>query len=95
MRRDGRGRGCSRNQELAHPSVRAGQRLRARAEKYKDRFATLRVGTGESPATLPFYEKRGFVRVGRIPRFFADNYEKPIVDGGVLLVDMIVLERKL
>ena len=45
--------------------------------------------------TLPFYEKRGFVRVGRIPRFFADNYEKPIVDGGVLLVDMIVLERKL
>lgn len=65
------------------------------AEKYKDRFSTLRVGTGESPATLPFYEKRGFVRVGRIPRFFADNYEKPIVDGGVLLVDMIVLERKL
>lgn len=58
-------------------------------------LATLRVGTGESPATLPFYEKRGFVRVGRIPRFFADNYEKPIVDGGVLLVDMIVLERKL
>ena len=39
--------------------------------------------------------KRGFVRVDRIPRFFADNYEKPIVDGGVLLVDMIVLERKL
>lgn len=65
------------------------------AEKYKDRFSTLRVGTGESPATLPFYEKRGFARVGRIPRFFADNYEKPIVDGGVLLVDMIVLERKL
>ena len=65
------------------------------AEKYKDRFSTLRVVTGESPATLPFYEKRGFVRVGRIPRFFADNYEKPIVDGGVLLVDMIVLERKL
>ena len=65
------------------------------AQKYGDRFSVLRVGTGESPATLPFYEKRGFVRVGRFPRFFSDNYERPIVDGGVLLVDMIVLERKL
>ena len=65
------------------------------AQKYKDRFSVLRVGTGESPATLPFYEKLGFVRVGRIPRFFADNYEKPIVDAGVLLVDMVILERPL
>ncbi len=65
------------------------------AQKYKGSQCALRVGTGESPATLPFYEKLGFVRVGRIPRFFADNYEKPIVDAGVLLVDMVILERPL
>ncbi len=65
------------------------------AQKYKGSHCALRVGTGESPATLPFYEKLGFVRVGRIPRFFADNYEKPIVDAGVLLVDMVILERPL
>lgn len=65
------------------------------AEKYKDRFSTLRVGTGESPATLPFYEKRGFVRVGRIKNFFIDHYPHPIVEAGVRLVDMIVLERRL
>lgn len=65
------------------------------AQKYKGNHCALRVGTGESPATLPFYEKLGFVRVGRIPRFFADNYEKPIVDAGVLLVDMVILERPL
>lgn len=65
------------------------------AEKYKDRFSTLRVGTGESPATLPFYERLGFVRTGRIKNFFIDHYPHPIVEAGVRLVDMIVLERRL
>lgn len=64
-------------------------------EKYKNRFSVLRVGTGESPATLPFYEKCGFVRVYRIKNFFTANYDHPIVDAGVRLTDMIVLERRL
>ena len=64
-------------------------------EKYKNRFSALRVGTGESPATLPFYEKCGFVRVYRIKNFFTANYDHPIVDAGVRLTDMIVLERQL
>ena len=65
------------------------------AERFRERFDVLQVGTGDSPATIPFYEKCGFVRWGVRERFFADNYEKPIWDGGVLLVDMIVLRRAL
>ena len=65
------------------------------AERFRKRFDVLQVGTGDSPATIPFYEKCGFVRWGMRERFFADNYEKPIWDGGVLLVDMIVLRRAL
>lgn len=62
---------------------------------YRGRFTVLRVGTGESPATLPFYERLGFVRTRRIKNFFIDHYPHPIVEAGVRLVDMIVLERRL
>lgn len=65
------------------------------AEKYRDQFSVLRVGTGDSPATVPFYEKLGFVRVGCIKNFFKDNYNHPIIENGVQLVDMIILQRRL
>lgn len=51
------------------------------------------VGTGESPLTLPFYEKCGFKIYDRIENFFLDNYEKPIYEEGILLKDMIYLEK--
>ncbi len=65
------------------------------ARTYAQRFNVLRVGTGESPATLPFYEKCGFTIAGRIKNFFTDNYDHPIVEGGVLLCDMVILERRM
>ena len=65
------------------------------ARTYEKRFSVLRVGTGESPLTLPFYEKCGFKAAGRISNFFADHYDHPIVEGGVLLVDMVILERSM
>ena len=65
------------------------------AQTYGRRFAVLRVGTGESPLTLPFYEKSGFEIVGRIKDFFTDHYDHPIVEGGVLLCDMVILERSI
>lgn len=55
---------------------------------------TLIVGTGESPATLGFYEKCGFIYSHRIKDFFTDNYDHPIVDGGVLLRDMVYLKKE-
>lgn len=62
---------------------------------YKDNFKTMLAGTGESPLTIPFYEKCGFVRSHRIKNFFVDNYDKPIFEGGKQLVDMIYFSKNL
>ncbi len=64
-------------------------------QKYKDKFKTLRVGTGDSPLTLPFYKKCGFAVTGKIKNFFVDNYDKIIIEDSHRLVDMIVLEKNL
>ena len=53
------------------------------------------VGTGETPSTLSFYAQCGFRPAGRIPDFFTRNYDHPIVEEGVLLRDMILLEQPL
>ena len=63
--------------------------------EYKGRFKILQVGTGDSPATVPFYQKLGFVRSHIIKNFFTDNYSRPIYDGGVLLKDMVYLRKRL
>ena len=63
--------------------------------EYTGRYAVLQVGTGDSPATIPFYEKCGFVRSHIVPNFFTDNYNQPIYECGVKLVDMIYLRRKI
>lgn len=62
---------------------------------YAGQFDTLRVGTGDSPLTLPFYERCGFVRTGVIPDFFTRHYDHPIVEGGVLLRDMVMLSMEI
>ena len=38
--------------------------------KYAGSYSILQVGTGDSPLTIPFYEKCGFVRSHIVPRFF-------------------------
>jgi len=63
--------------------------------QYRGRYDILQVGTGDSPSTILFYEKCGFVRSHVVKNFFTDNYTKPIYDGGVKLVDMIYLRRAL
>lgn len=62
-------------------------------EHYKGRCKTMLVGTGDSPLTLPFYRKCGFTEHHRVKNFFTDNYDHPIVEAGVLLVDMVYLSR--
>lgn len=64
-------------------------------QTYSGQYAVLQVGTGDSPMTIPFYEKCGFVRSHTLPNFFTDNYDHPIYECGVQLVDMIYLQRKL
>ena len=63
------------------------------ANKYEKEYSILQVGTGDSPLTIPFYEKCGFVRSHSIPNFFTDNYNHPIYEGGVQLIDMVYLQR--
>lgn len=65
------------------------------AEKYKGAYSILQVGTGESPVTLSFYEKCGFVRSHSVKNFFIDHYDHPIYECGVQLIDMIYLQREL
>jgi ribosomal protein S18 acetylase RimI-like enzyme len=63
--------------------------------KYKGDFSVLQVGTGDSPLTVPFYEKCGFVRSHTVKNFFTDNYDHPIYECGVLLTDMVYLRKNL
>lgn len=62
---------------------------------YREQYNILQVGTGDSPLTIPFYEKCGFVRSHVVKNFFTDNYDHPIYECGVQLVDMVYLRKKL
>ena len=64
-------------------------------KEYGGKYSVLQVGTGDSPTTVPFYEKCGFVRSHSIPNFFTDNYDHPIFECGVQLVDMVYLQKPL
>ena len=63
--------------------------------KYTGLYSVLQVGTGDSPLTVPFYEKCGFVRSHKVSRFFTDNYDHPIYEGDIQLVDMVYLQKHL
>ncbi len=63
--------------------------------KYKGQHSILQVGTGDSSLTIPFYEKCGFNRSYSIKDFFIDNYDHPIYECGVQLVDMIYLRKNI
>lgn len=65
------------------------------SKKYKGKYSVLQVGTGDSPLTIPFYVKCGFVRTHSVKNFFKDNYDHPIYECGVQLIDMVYLQRKL
>ena len=65
------------------------------AARYQGQYSILQVGTGDSPLTVPFYEKCGFARSHQVENFFVDHYDHPIFEGGVFLTDMIYLQRRL
>lgn len=67
--------------------------IRYLLDTFRDRFTVLQVGTGDSPLTIPFYEKCGFVRSHVIPNFFTEHYDHPIIECGIRLTDMIILRR--
>ena len=65
------------------------------AGHFAEDYHTLLVGTGDSPMTIPFYERCGFVRSHAVKDFFVDHYDHPIIEEGVLLRDMIYLKKNI
>ena len=64
-------------------------------DRYSSQYNILQVGTGDSPLTIPFYERCGFVRHHTLKNFFSDHYEHPIFEAGKQLTDMIVLQKRI
>jgi ribosomal protein S18 acetylase RimI-like enzyme len=65
------------------------------SDYYKNNYKSMLVGTGETPAILSFYESCGFRKSHLIKNFFTDNYDHPIFEDGIQLVDMVYLKKKL
>lgn len=65
------------------------------SEFYSDKYKTMLVGTGETPAILSFYNSCGFEISHRIENFFTDNYDHAMYDGEIQLIDMIYLKKEL
>ena len=62
---------------------------------YKNRYRIMLVGTGDSRATVSFYENCGFGYSHTIKDFFLKNYDHPIIEEGKILKDMICFKREL
>ena len=62
---------------------------------YKNNYKTMFVGTGNIPAILSFYESCGFEESHFSKNFFTNNYDHPIFEEGIQLIDMVYLKRKL
>jgi len=65
------------------------------SDYYKSDYKTMLVGTGETPGILSFYESCGFEKSYRVKDFFTDNYDHPIFEGEIQLIDMIYLKKDL
>lgn len=65
------------------------------SDYYKNNYKTMLVGTGDTPAILSFYHNCGFEKSHIIKNFFTDNYDHPMFDDGVQLVDMVYLKKNL
>ncbi len=62
---------------------------------YKNSYKTMLVGTGETPKILSFYESCGFEISHLIRNFFTDNYDHPMFEEGIQLINMVYLKKKL
>ena len=50
------------------------------------------VGTGDYYSSLSFYKSCGFKESHRVKNFFVDNYDHPMFEDGIQLVDMVYLK---
>jgi len=64
-------------------------------EYYRGKGATMLVGTGDSPLTVPFYKSCGFVFSHRLENYIVEHYDKPIFEAGVQLKDKVYFKKDL
>lgn len=64
-------------------------------DSYSGKGEIMKLGTGDVPTTLSFYENCGFKISYRVKNFFTDNYNHPMFEDGVQLVDMVYLSKSL
>ena len=62
---------------------------------YTGKYKTMIVGTGDVPSSKRFYEKNRFCISHKINNFFTDNYDHPMFEDGVQLIDMVYLKKEL
>jgi GNAT superfamily N-acetyltransferase len=62
---------------------------------YEKSHKTMLVGTADVPSILSFYEGCGFTKSHSIKNFFTDNYDHPMFEAGVQLIDMVYLKKEL
>lgn len=62
----------------------------------KKGYSHLIVGTADCGIDqIRFYERNGFKKYGVKENFFIDNYKEPIIENGIQLKDMVMLEMYL
>jgi len=62
---------------------------------YKNDYGTMLVGTGDTPVILVFYKNCGFEISHRLKNFFTENYDHPMFEDGIQLIDMVYLKKTL
>lgn len=62
---------------------------------YRNDYKTMLVGTGDTPTILSFYQNCGFEISHRLKNFFTDNYDHPMFEDGIQLIDMVYLKKKI
>ena len=69
--------------------------IRFIAGRYHDEYNTLKVCTGDSPLTVPFYESCGFATYDISKNYFLEHYDHPIFEGGRQLKDRVCMKMDL
>lgn len=62
---------------------------------YENLGSYMYVGTGDCPWIVQFYENRGFILSHHIENFILDNYDKPIFEGEIQLIDKVYFKKDL
>jgi ribosomal protein S18 acetylase RimI-like enzyme len=67
--------------------------IRFISDYFRKDYTTMLVGTGDVPRILSFYESCGFRKSHSIKNFFTENYDHPMIEDGVRLIDMVYLKN--